>query len=253
MTGRNRIAVGTCGFAESQARTWQDFDLVEIQQTFYEPPRTATARKWRASAPERFFFTLKAWQIITHEAGSPTYSRLRTPLDARARRQAGSFRWNPVTRMAWERKLEIALALEARALLFQTPARFLPTEENLDRLRTFFTRIERPPCMRMVFEPRGEAWTDEILRPLLAELSLVHAVDPFLRRSLGRGLRYFRLHGKSAYHYGYKYTDADLETLRGMLSRAWPNWVLFNNASMAEDARRFRQLIVDCGITGGCG
>ncbi len=238
-----QVVIGTCGFAESQARTWRDFDLVEIQQTFYEPPRPATAAKWRASAPGRFFFTLKAWQLVTHPASSPTYRRLRTPLSERDRALAGAFRWNRVTRMAWARTLEIAEALEARAVLFQTPASFLPSTENLDNLQRFFTEIERPPGLRMVFEPRGEAWSDTLLRRLVRELGLVHAVDPFLRQPVGRGLRYFRLHGRPAYHYGYRYTDEDLKHLAGRLNRAWPNWVLFNNASMAEDARRFRRLL----------
>ncbi|RMG30334.1 MAG: DUF72 domain-containing protein [Gammaproteobacteria bacterium] len=247
MQARPRVAVGTCGFAESQHRTWEDFDLVEIQQTFYEPPRPATARRWREAAPERFFFTLKAWQLITHPATSPTYRRLRTPLGTRQRNQAGSFRWNPVTRMAWERTLEIAEALEARLVLLQAPASFRPTPENLDRLHRFCTRIDRPPGLRLAFEPRGTAWTEAVLRPLLAELDLVHAVDPFLHRPLGRGLRYFRLHGRPAYHYAYRYTDADLDRLLGLLNRAWPNWVLFNNVAMAEDARRFRQRLESCG------
>jgi hypothetical protein len=53
----------------------------------------------------------------------------------------------------------------------------------------------------------------------------VHAVDPFLRRPLGRGMRYFRLHGRPAYHYRYRYTDAELSALRDMLRTTRPNQV----------------------------
>jgi uncharacterized protein YecE (DUF72 family) len=53
------------------------------------------------------------------------------------------------------------------------------------------------------------------------------------------GMRYYRLHGRPAYHYRYRYTDADLLQLESALSRVWPNRVLFNNDAMAEDARRF--------------
>ena len=236
----SRTRVGTCGFAESHARTFRDFDLVEIQQTFYQPPRPQTARNWREQAPGDFLFTLKAWQLITHEARSPTYRRLREPLSPRQLQQAGSFRWNAVTRMAWERTLEIALALQAKVVLFQLPCSFLPSAENLDRLRRFFTEVPREG-FRFAFEPRGDAWTDELLRPLLRELRLIHAVDPFLRRTLGRGLRYSRLHGRPAYHYHYGYSDAELTELHHKLSHAWPNWVLFNNDRMVEDARRFKE------------
>ena len=64
-----------------------------------------------------------------------------------------------------------------------------------------------------------------------------------MRRPVGRGLRYFRLHGRPAYHYRYRYTDAELSALRDMLSNAWPNRVLFNNDRMADDAKRFIRLL----------
>ena len=237
-----KVRVGTCGFAESHERTFRDFGLVEIQQTFYQPPRPATARRWREEAPRDFTFTLKAWQLVTHDARSPTYRRLREPLSPQQLGQAGSFRWNPVTHMAWERTLETALALDAKAVLFQAPRSFGPTPENLRRMRTFFEKIPRHG-LRLVFEPRGEGWTDRLLHPLLRELELVHGVDPFLRTPVGRGLRYFRLHGRPAYHYRYRYSDEELRQLRTRLSRAWPNLVLFNNDHMAEDARRFLRLL----------
>jgi len=68
--------IGTCGFAESHAATFRDFGIVEIQQTFYQPPRATTAEKWRAEAPQGCVFTLKARQLITHEVASPTYRLL---------------------------------------------------------------------------------------------------------------------------------------------------------------------------------
>jgi uncharacterized protein YecE (DUF72 family) len=54
--------------------------VVEVQQTFYEPPADTTIRRWRARAPAAFEFTLKAWQLITHEPSSPTFRRLKRPL-----------------------------------------------------------------------------------------------------------------------------------------------------------------------------
>lgn len=233
---------GTCGFAESHGETFRDFGIVEIQQTFYQPPRAATAQRWREQAPDTFVFSIKAWQLLTHEATSPTYRRLKEPLSDHQLTQAGGFKWNPVTRMAWDRTLELAEALDAEAIVLQTPRSFLPTRSNLRRIYRFFEAIERQG-RRMIFEPRGDAWTDEIVGPLVTDLVLIHAVDPFLRRPVGRGVRYFRLHGKPAYHYRYRYTDTDLSALRGMLSRTGPNRVLFNNHSMVADAKRFIGLL----------
>ncbi len=234
--------VGPCGFVERQARLFAEFDLLEVQQTFYQPPQLNTARRWREAAPADFIFTIKAWQLITHEASSPTYRRLRESLTPRQRALAGAFRDNEVTRMAWARTRDFALALGAKVVLFQTPARFRPTQDHLENLRAFFHRLDRAG-LRLAFEPRGPEWLDDLLRPLLRELRLVHAVDPLLRRPLGKGLRYFRLHGVPAYNYRHRYTDAELLRIRKCLSRAWPNLVLFNNVHMAEDARRFRRLV----------
>lgn len=236
------VLVGTCGFAEAQDRIFQDFDILEVQKTFYQPPMVSTAERWREKAPADFVFTVKAWQLLTHEASSPTFRRLKEDLSDDERAQAGSFRWNDVTRMAYERTQAIAEALDAEGVLFQTPASFEPTEENLGRLRDFFGEIDRHG-RRMMFEPRGEDWDDATVRQLVRDLDLVHAVDPFIREPVGRGLRYFRLHGKPAYSYRYEYTAEDLSALEEKLTGAWTNRVLFNNYTMADDARRFLQRI----------
>ncbi len=241
---KTQILVGTCGFAESHGNTFKDFGIVEVQQTFYQPPRVATVERWHKEAPDDFVFTLKAWQLLTHEATSPTYRRLKEPLSESELAKAGSFKWNAVTRMAWHRTLELAEALQAEAVVFQTPRSFLPTRDSLHRIYRFFETIDRQErCM--VFEARGDAWTNSIVRRVITDLSLVHAVDPFLRRPVGRGMRYFRLHGRPAYHYRYRYSKTDLSALRDMLSRTWPNCVLFNNDSMAKDAKRFIRLLND--------
>lgn len=234
--------VGTCGFAEAQAQLFREFDLLEVQQTFYQPPRVPTVQRWRERAPKGFIFTIKAWQLLTHEPTSPTYRRLKEGLSDAELLQAGSFKWSNVARMAWTRTREIAEALGAKAIVFQTPRSFHPTQQNLQQLYRFFQQIDRGQ-QHLVFEPRGEAWNDAMLRQLIGDLGLVHGVDPFLRQPVGRGLRYFRLHGRPAYHYRYRYSDGDLLQLKQALSKTWPNWVLFNNDAMADDARRFLKLI----------
>jgi uncharacterized protein YecE (DUF72 family) len=233
-----RVRVGICGFAEAQSHVYRDFDILEVQRTFYQPPKPTTAARWRENAPVGFVFTLKAWQLLTHESSSPTYRRLREKLSDTQLAQAGGFRWNDVTRMAWDRTQEIAEALSAPVIVFQTPKSFKPLPENLERLARFFQRLERDG-RRLGFEPRGEAWDDGIVRNLVTDLDLIHVVDPMLRKPVGRGLRYYRLHGRPGYHFHYRYTDSDLRQLEASLIKAWPNWILFNNDAMATDARRF--------------
>jgi uncharacterized protein YecE (DUF72 family) len=42
--------VGCCGWTLAQARYMQTFAAIEIQSTFYQPPATAVAAKWKAFA-----------------------------------------------------------------------------------------------------------------------------------------------------------------------------------------------------------
>lgn len=95
------IKVGCCGFGVARPKYFQQFSLVEIQQTFYQPPKPNTAKRWRDEAPSDFEFTLKAWQLITHEPTSPTYRRLKTQLNKKEKEQLGGFRWSAPVRRAW--------------------------------------------------------------------------------------------------------------------------------------------------------
>lgn len=229
--------MGLCGAGTALTSYARSFGVLEVQQTFYEPPREATLRRWRASVPPSFEFTVKAWQLITHEAKSPTYRRLRTPLTAEERGEAGGFRWTPVVVTAWETTLACAAALQASAVLLQCPASFRPTDTAVARLREFASRARRPAGLRLLWEPRG-AWPDDLVRDLCAELDLTHAADPFLRRGL-TPLAYYRLHGITGVR--HVYTDDELRRLAGIVG-AGPAYVMFNNLARADDARRFHRL-----------
>jgi len=75
------IRLGCCGFARGMKNYFKKFEMVEVQQTFYQPPKIETALKWRKDAPDDFEFTLKAWQLITHTPRSPTYRRAKIEID----------------------------------------------------------------------------------------------------------------------------------------------------------------------------
>jgi uncharacterized protein YecE (DUF72 family) len=236
------IRIGLCGFSMAFDAYVQEYRLVEVQQTFYQPSRDATMRRWRAEAPTDFEFTIKAWQLITHEATSSTYRRLRTPLTAAERPDAGAFRTSPLVLRAWERTLECAAILRATAILFQCPASFRPTEENLRRMRAFFATVERPAGVRLLWEPRG-SWPADIVAALCRDLALVHVVDPFVSTTVTPEQTYFRLHGITGAR--HVYTDAELEQLAAMLpvEADSPPYVLFNNLPRVDDARRFRAML----------
>jgi uncharacterized protein YecE (DUF72 family) len=234
------IKTGCCGFRTSQAEYTAHFPVVEVQQTFYQPPKTETLRRWRAEAPADFEFTLKAWMLITHEARSPVYRRLKRELSEREREGAGGFRASKIVREAWALTLDCIEALDARRVLFQCPASFTPIAPNIRRLRRFFAEIERPRGLQLLWEPRGE-WPREVVSKLCRELDLTHVVDPFTARTVTPESCYFRLHGRKGFRYVYE-TD-ELEELYEMLPAGQTSYVLFNNVRMLEDAARFQELV----------
>lgn len=235
------LKIGCCGFAGARARYWARFRVVEVQKTFYQPPKPETLARWRAEAPEGFEFTVKAWQPITHAASSPTWRRLReapgSPEDA------GDFRPSETVHAAWAGTLEAARLLEASHVLFQCPARFTPTDEHVADMRRFFRGIDRAG-LALVWEPRGD-WPDDLVAELCGELGLIHCVDPLKRRPVTSGTAYFRLHGVTGYR--YRHTGADLRRLLDATAPFEVAYCLFNNITMFEDAARFRALAGESG------
>jgi len=189
--------------------------------------------------PAGFEFTLKAWQLITHEARSPTYRRLKKELSASEKAAAGGFRPSAIVHEAWKVTVACARALEARTILFQCPASFVQSKENVASLEKFFSVIDRDG-LNLCWEPRGD-WDPDLVRSLCANLALRHVVDPFVSKTVTPDTPYFRLHGRNGWR--YKYETSELEELVAMVDRKTSGYVFFNNSAMTEDALRFSELI----------
>jgi uncharacterized protein YecE (DUF72 family) len=78
------VKVGTCGFQRSRSSHYRLLDVLEVQQTFYDPPPPEKLSEWRSEAPEEFEFTVKAWMLITHEYNARLWKRVRRELKGRA-------------------------------------------------------------------------------------------------------------------------------------------------------------------------
>jgi len=234
MKGRGKV--GCCGFPRGMKHYFSQFRLVEVQQTFYQPPQVKTAIKWREIAPADFEFTIKAWQLITHPPSSPTYRK--AGLSVTPGKEYGYFKPSDEVIAAWQKTKEIAQVLRARIILFQCPASFVASSENIDHMRRFFKSVVRDGLI-FVWEPRGE-WRQEVITRLCQELDLIHGTDPLEMAPLYGAINYFRLHGGPGYR--HRYTDEELEHLRQMIGDK-ESYVLFNNITMYDDGLRFIKLL----------
>jgi uncharacterized protein YecE (DUF72 family) len=237
------VRVGLCGFTMPMEDYALHFPVVEIQHTFYDPPDGDVMRRWLAVTPSTLEYTIKAWQMVTHPITSPTYRRMKRRIDPEG--APGFFRASTAVEEGWQRSVRCAGILSATAILFQSPASFTPTPENVEHMRRFFERIVRPRA-RLLWEPRGSAWVRKraLAAALCQDLQLVHVVDPFVTDPVPDTPVYWRLHGIRTPRRSY--TDAELRRLRAMLARVehdGPAYVMFNNLPRVSNAKAFLRLI----------
>ncbi|HID93263.1 MAG TPA: DUF72 domain-containing protein, partial [bacterium (Candidatus Stahlbacteria)] len=53
------IKVGCCGYPVSKKRYYENFNVVELQKTFYSLPSEELALKWKEEVSSNFEFTMK--------------------------------------------------------------------------------------------------------------------------------------------------------------------------------------------------
>jgi uncharacterized protein YecE (DUF72 family) len=233
------IKVGCCGFTVSRGKYYKNFEIVEVQKTFYRFPDMKNIIKWREEAPEKFEFTLKASQLITHLPSSPTYRKFEMAIPEKEKELYGFFKPTEKVFEAWEKTKEIARTLKANKILFQMPPGFQPTSENKNNMKKFFSKIKREEFI-LIWEPRGK-WEEKEIKAMCAELGLIHCVDPFKSEPLYGHFAYFRLHGTGDYK--YRYTEDDLIKLKENCIEKKETYCFFNNINMFEDALKFKKLL----------
>jgi len=111
------------------------FDTIEVDSTFYAIPASSAVENWYRKTPEKFTFSLKMPQEITHEYG------LREP----------SF---PIMEEFCERVL--LLKEKLGAVLIQLPPNFEASKENAKALREFLSEL--PKKIRFAVEFRNREW-----------------------------------------------------------------------------------------------
>ena len=294
-----RILVGSCSWtdptliscgrfypagvnsAEARLRYYaQQFDIVEVDATYYAPPSARNSELWAARTPPDFVFNVKAFAWLTHHAAAPDrlpdWLRNRLPDAVRGKRSV-------YARDVPERDLELVWQLHREALeplaaagklgavLFQFPPWFV---RSRDTATTCARCRSGCPAGRLAVEFRGGGWMAEESAAqtlaLLEEAGLTYvAVDepqgfpnstPPLAAATAP-LAVVRLHGRNAAtwesrtgaasdRFKYLYSDAELEgwapRVRELAAESRAVHVLFNNNYEdwgMQNARRMAHLL----------
>ncbi len=242
------VKVGCCGFCVKKELYYKDFDTCEVQTTFYSFPKPPLLTKWRSSAPPDFQFTIKASQIITHPASSPTYKRLKNVPFSYDPNGFGFFRNSKEVKRAWDEVKKQAEILKAKIILFQTPPSFQEEKRNIKNLYSFFSKIEREGLI-LIWEPRGN-WSDSILKKISQELKLVLAFDPTAKKPIRGSFQdpgcsfYFRLHGGKGYRHKFRYEE--LKEIALSLPKK-NGFIMFNNLNMFTDGKMMKEILRETG------
>lgn len=195
------------------------FNCVEVNSTFYKIPSIKTVKRWYRDVRkirDDFEFTVKVNRKITHEL---------------------KFRNGCIDE--FERIKEVARILRANVLVFQSPASFKPTEENLKRVKKFFNSIDREK-FNIVWEVRWKKeWKRDIVRVLFSQINISQCVDPLRQKPFFiKNLLYLRLHGFGNPMYRYSFNKNELEKIINICNtyRDKRIYILFNNYNCYNNA-----------------
>jgi len=205
----------------------QDFDTVELNNTFYQLPNESTFDTWRASTPRDFLFAVKGSRFITHMIKLKDAQRGLTNFLPRAERLRGKL--GPI--------------------LWQLPPGW---KVNVERLEEFLSLL--PRRHRHTFELRNVTWlTDEVyevLRRYNAAFCIYELAGYQSPIEITADWTYVRLHGPTHFKYQGSYSDAQLaewaERIRGWSRKMKAIYVYFDNDDSAyavDNAMTLRRML----------
>lgn len=220
----------------------QFFNAVEINSSFYNPPRPEVAKEWiRQVEGKDFEFTAKLWQRFTHD-------RSATPEDERV----------------FKRGIDpLADANRLGAILIQFPWSFKNDPENRQYLADLCKQFRE---YSLVLEVRHSSWNTPEILEMLAELNVgfCNIDQPVIGRSIQPSehvtapVGYVRLHGRNykewfsakddaSERYNYLYSLEELEPwvkrIKHVATSGRVTFVITNNHARGQAAANAIQLI----------
>ncbi|HNS15922.1 MAG TPA: DUF72 domain-containing protein [Syntrophorhabdaceae bacterium] len=213
------------------------FTALEVNYTYYAMPSARTMESFSKRTSKGFSFVVKAYKGLTHEKGRDLKAQCRlfqqgvAPLDG-----------------------------NLKAVLFQFPYSFVPSDENIDYLKEL---RERFADYESVVEFRNVQWSGEERLDMLRSLSLGYCIvdEPKLKGllpftpALTSSTGYFRFHGRNRawfrepvdVRYDYLYSEKEVEQfvapIQNVSRQAKTTFVFFNNCHAGKAVKNAMMLI----------
>lgn len=204
----------------------EEFNAVELNNTFYRLPKPSTFEQWHERTPKGFRFAVKGSRYVTH------IKRLKDPEETLAK------------------MYDAALLLKEKlgCVLWQLPPNL---KKDIPLLKNFAKACSKDVVN--VIEFRHLSWFDgevyETLKKEKLAYCIISAPDNFPENALqtNNDMIYLRFHGKNDW-YHYLYSDQELAGWKERLESFKANnlYTFFNNdynANAVENARTFREMV----------
>jgi uncharacterized protein YecE (DUF72 family) len=201
----------------------QEFNTVELNNSFYRLPTEAAIKSWLDSSPPGFLFAAKASRYITHR------KRLSDPesaIDIFFNRMEG-------------------LGSKLGPILFQLPPRW---NANTERLENFLQAL--PRAREYAFEFRDPSWNQEAIYDILRRHNAAYVITEIAGYQspelLTSDFTYIRLHGPGERAYQGDYSQEQLQKWADRI-RKWSTslrsiYVYFDNDQAGFAAKNAREL-----------
>ncbi len=206
---------------------------VEVGHDFTDLPDPAAVRAQIGART----ISLVAWHVITHRRSDPRYKQMTSPPPEHA--AVGHFDRSRWTDEAWEATDKLARAVDAKAVLLQTPASMKASAEHATRLENFVAHAARPGLV-IAWEPEPGSWPERKFLELAERVDAVPVVDPTVSKIPDTEYVYLRFRGGKSGRATLK--DDDLKSA-ALKVRDRIGWVIFANTAGDQDAARFAAMI----------
>ena len=271
-----RILVGTASWSDPEfVRDWypkkmparerltwyaQQFEMVEVNSSFYSVPDARMVARWCATTPENFVFNCKLHQLLSRHSTPvkmlPPHLQESAEVDAKGRVTLTAELEAQVADATLPALEMLSRAGKLGVLLLQLSPAFSPRQHDVRELAPLLKRLQPH---RVAIEFRNRNWTVpehfDPVRQFFAEHQAAYVnvdaprVEHFtimpsdIDEVWPSGIAYLRLHGRDAKAYttgktvaarfNYDYSNAEIEEIakrsRSLAENASQTHIVFNN------------------------
>ncbi len=209
-------------------------DVIELQDSFNNPPKSQSGKKLRSETPANVFFSV---QLPKHLFLQPaSNAKLVGEIS-----NYGEFQNTEENRQLLNKAIKYADSVNADTVVLITPSSFTPAKPRREALLSFFENVDLG-SKQLVWQPSGP-WESEAAASFALEMNAILAVDPLRDQPPNGQSCYLRLGPFSVM--GSRMGIYDLEQIAKTIRSFENATVVFDTDRAVDDSRNLRTVLSD--------